>query len=549
MAKLIGNQPNQVPTNGDLGTMAYQDSDNVVVGNLSADGAVVINESGADVDFRIESDTRTNAFFLDGATGNVGIGTSSPQSRTEIIGSVSDFSSGTFSRSNAILTLYNSNITGANQGSILAFDSEYDDGGSGGRATFALIKGANDTWGNTGSGNLQFFTSAPGAASSLQERMRIDSSGNVGIGTSSPSQLLDVSSSGTPTAIIQTTASSSYDAKLIIRGARTTTTTGEFCQILFETNDSAAAGDQLGFITAGKDVASTNQGVIRFGTTGTDGGTPTERMRIDSSGNLLVGKTSTSTPITGAEGIELRNSGLIGVGKNGGICAYFGRNTDDGGIVEFRKGGTNVGSIGTLSGLLGIGNGDAGLLMAGSVDAIAPWNASTNATRDAAINLGTGTNRWKDLYLSGGVYLGGTGSANYLDDYEEGTWTPTITSSGAAGSVTYNERSAIYTKIGNLVQVQADIRISGNTNTLSGTLKISGLPFTVNSSSGRATGVISGGAFATAVAGIAAYPHNSTTYARVFGATSAPYTSTSDLPVSVINDSTAFYFSVIYISA
>ena len=39
------------------------------------------------------------------------------------------------------------------------------------------------------------------------------------------------------------------------------------------------------------------------------------------------------------------------------------------------------------------------------------------------VDLAT-TFRFKDLYLSGGVYLGGTGSANQLDDYEEGTWTP-----------------------------------------------------------------------------------------------------------------------------
>jgi hypothetical protein len=37
----------------------------------------------------------------------------------------------------------------------------------------------------------------------------------------------------------------------------------------------------------------------------------------------------------------------------------------------------------------------------------------------------TGNLTAADLTLSGGVYLGGTGSANYLDDYEEGTWTPT----------------------------------------------------------------------------------------------------------------------------
>jgi len=192
---------------------------------------------------------------------------------------------------------------------------------------------------------------------------------------------------------------------------------------------------------------------------------------------------------------------------------------------------------------------------------IAAPNTNSNYTLTLPTNTGTVMTSASDTFSGGltlggdltldsnGIYLGGTGAANYLDDYEEGTWTPTITSSGAAGSVTYSERSAIYTKIGNLVQVQADIRIIGNTNTLSGTLRIGGLPFTVNSSGGRATGEITGGTFATAVAGIAAYPNNSTTYARVFGATSAPYTTTSDLPVSVINDSTSFYFSVIYISA
>jgi len=45
---------------------------------LSVDGSAIFNESGADVDFRVESDTNANAFFLEGSSGNVGIGTSSP---------------------------------------------------------------------------------------------------------------------------------------------------------------------------------------------------------------------------------------------------------------------------------------------------------------------------------------------------------------------------------------------------------------------------------------------------------------------------------------
>jgi hypothetical protein len=47
--------------------------------------AVVVNESGADVDFRVESDTDANALFVEGSSGNVGIGTSSPSTRLDVV--------------------------------------------------------------------------------------------------------------------------------------------------------------------------------------------------------------------------------------------------------------------------------------------------------------------------------------------------------------------------------------------------------------------------------------------------------------------------------
>jgi hypothetical protein len=45
---------------------------------LASEGAVTINDSGADVDFRVESDTNANSLFLDGANGKVGFGTATP---------------------------------------------------------------------------------------------------------------------------------------------------------------------------------------------------------------------------------------------------------------------------------------------------------------------------------------------------------------------------------------------------------------------------------------------------------------------------------------
>ena len=87
-------------------------------------------------------------------------------------------------------------------------------------------------------------------------------------------------------------------------------------------------------------------------------------------------------------------------------------------------------------------------------------------------------NSVSDLTLSGGVYLGGTGSANYLDDYEEGTWTPTYNPATTAfTSITYDGATlGKYTKIGQSVYILGVIRtdaISGG----AGRIDLGGLPF------------------------------------------------------------------------
>ena len=62
-------------------------------------------------------------------------------------------------------------------------------------------------------------------------------------------------------------------------------------------------------------------------------------------------------------------------------------------------------------------------------------------------------------FSSSGVNIGGTGDANLLDDYEEGTWTPTVTTSSSVTVV-----SAGYSKIGRLVQVQFYVQWTNNQN-------------------------------------------------------------------------------------
>jgi len=81
-----------------------------------------------------------------------------------------------------------------------------------------------------------------------------------------------------------------------------------------------------------------------------------------------------------------------------------------------------------------------------------------------------------------GVYLGGTGSANQLDDYEEGTWTPTP----SAGTISHN---SYYTKIGRLVTVHANIHTFSN-RTSSNNLSFTGLPFQVAGNSWASQGIM-----------------------------------------------------------
>jgi hypothetical protein len=105
---------------------------------------------------------------------------------------------------------------------------------------------------------------------------------------------------------------------------------------------------------------------------------------------------------------------------------------------------------------------------------------STDSTSD----LGSTSKRFQDLYLSGGVYLGGVGSSNKLDDYEEGTWTPTAFFGSSNSGTTYNAITAgQYVKVGSVVQITGRLMLSGKGSS-SGFYSIEGLPFAISQSGG-----------------------------------------------------------------
>jgi hypothetical protein len=78
-----------------------------------------------------------------------------------------------------------------------------------------------------------------------------------------------------------------------------------------------------------------------------------------------------------------------------------------------------------------------------------------------------------------------TAAANALDDYEEGTFNPGASISGASGSIAYNSTNdhLNYTKIGDMVHVQGSLQIASNSAN-GGRLNITGLPFTAASLDG-----------------------------------------------------------------
>jgi hypothetical protein len=210
------------------------------------------------------------------------------------------------------------------------------------------------------------------------EAMRILDGGNVGIGTSSPSESL----TNRGNIFIETNSTSADSGNGLFWQS---TTSG------WTTSTAHAA-------IYGKRTDGSN-GYLRFDTR--QSGTTQEAMRIDSSGNLLHGKTVQSI---GTVGVTLVN-GQITATADGADAIRLNRKSSDGSIIDLRKDGTTVGSIGSegSGSRLYIVQGDTGLGMQGDVDSIIPVSAN-GLSRGSAIDLGYSSIPFQDLYLSGNAY-------------------------------------------------------------------------------------------------------------------------------------------------
>jgi len=242
-------------------------------------------------------------------------------------------------------------------------------------------------------------------------------------------------------------------------------------------------------------------------------------VTIDTSQNLLVGTTGATLPENGTTsahvGVSLDASNYVASARYQNIAGYFNRIGNDGDIISFRKDGSSVGSIGSISGTgvslisttgtVQVGSSNAGFNFNGAGNYILPWNVGANTSNDGGVALGAASHRFLNIYLSGGVYLGGTTSANFLDDYEEGEFNATAgpqTSGTTPLKSTFDRLS--YTKIGRLVHIQGVIEFDTSSSPVGDFINLSSLPFTIadlTEGAGRASGhvtLVDAGTFTSA---------------------------------------------------
>jgi hypothetical protein len=287
------------------------------------------------------------------------------------------------------------------------------------------------TSGATDSGHIGFRTQATGGA--LTERMRISSAGNVGIGVAPT----DPSGFGR---IFQLHGASSS----IMRFTGSTYGVGA--------ND----GPFIGMSYGGLEISNPRStGYIHLSTAGV------VAAKIDSSGRVLMGTATDSNAHANADDLIIGN--VPASGEKRGITIVTGNDTS--GAIHF--------SDGTSSGNAHI---QGQLVYEHSDNSFRFYTAAAQRVRIDADGLKFGTD---------------TAAANALDDYEEGSYTPTVSGATTAGSTTLNSsfNKLHYTKIGRQVTIGGEIRISGSASG-SGLLKIS-TPFTnINESGSEFCGAI-----------------------------------------------------------
>jgi hypothetical protein len=289
--------------------------------------------------------------------------------------------------------------------------------------TIASARIAGAYTGITSVGTLTGFTSTGIDDNADATAITIDSSENVGIGTTSPSSFNQYADN----LVVGTT--SGENGITIASGSANS---GRF---VFSDN-ATGAGSFVGAI----EYAHSSDAMILY--TGA-----TERMRITSAGKVGLGIDPSTLPAFVNHAMKI---------SNGGGLSITSPSAGDNRLIFFGTGTLSAdvqlaGIKNTSSDFIFLGESGAERFKIHNNGVVAPLNG---------IALGVGT---------------ANTASNVLDDYEEGIWIPSI-----GGNASYTYQDGVYTKIGNMVHLQCRFQVNvigtGSTNVLSG------LPFASNNS-------------------------------------------------------------------
>ena len=218
-------------------------------------------------------------------------------------------------------------------------------------------------------------------------------------------------------------------------------------------------------LTAGSDTTNKDDGYITFWTSAANDND--ERVRITSAGNVGIGSTSPHDSSWGTEG---NTKHLHIKGTTYGVLSLEGDNT--------------------ANTKWSMGAGDGRFYMAYNENDQVHCLDAVRSTRDVEVLLGNLVMKaaGKGIDFAQGSSVGT--AANILDEYEEGTFTPTWGHGGSALSgVTYSQQTGFYTKVGNMCHVAIWINTTGNTNTSTSDVLQLNLPFASKNSSGYRGGM------------------------------------------------------------
>ncbi len=237
------------------------------------------------------------------------------------------------------------------------------------------------------------------------------------------------------------------------------------------------ASDKITEGNSSVEVVDTGNGYITFTTDGN------EVARIDANGRFGIDVTPAAS-YTGHSNLQIGAQAILAANKSlsqsgqtylshnlyfdtGGNWAVFNTsNSNEGAAIQLVDGEFNV-------------------------------QSSAATTGSPSVTQILNTKKDYSLALQGATFKSGTGitfpssqnassDANTLDDYEEGTWTPSIKFSGANVGVTYVLRGGYYTKIGSIVQASCYIGLS-NKGSSTGNLFIDDFPFSLGGNSAQYT--------------------------------------------------------------